>query len=90
MILLSLPIVAALVMSATNNTSQSKRTIHLSIQESSLVSDQNNQAEIVRDVPDYEYIIKRGEDTAEPLTADRTLNSRSKDASFEHHSTARH
>lgn len=61
MILLSLPIVAALVMSATNNTSQSKRTIHLSIQESSLVSDQNNQAEIVRDVPDYEYIIKRGD-----------------------------
>ena len=63
MILLSLPIVAALVMSATNNTSQSKRTINLSIQESSLVSDQNNQAEIVRDVPDYEYIIKRGEIT---------------------------
>ena len=61
MILLSLPIVAALVMSATNNTSQSKRTINLSIQESSLVSDQNNQAEIVRDVPDYEYIIKRGD-----------------------------
>lgn len=61
MILLSLPLAAALVISATNNASQNKRIIHLSLPESSITNDLINQAEEVRDIPDYEYVIKRGD-----------------------------
>ena len=61
MILLSLPIVAALVISATNNSSQNKRIIHLSLPESSITGNLMNQTEVMSDIPDYEYVIKRGD-----------------------------
>ena len=61
MILLSLPIVAALVISATNNTSQNKRIIHLSLPESSSTNNLMNQTEVISDIPNFEYVIKRGD-----------------------------
>ncbi|MFW7524731.1 peptidoglycan DD-metalloendopeptidase family protein [Vibrio ostreicida] len=61
MMLLSLPIVAALVFYATNKSDQYPRTVDLSISESVFESDPVVEAEVPEDIPDYEYVIKRGD-----------------------------
>ncbi|ANW26946.1 peptidase M23 [Vibrio coralliilyticus] len=61
MMLLSLPVVAALVLSATNKSSQYQRTIDLSLPESSIVNDLLTDVEVVHDMPNYEYVIQKGD-----------------------------
>lgn len=59
--LLSLPVVAALVLSATNKSNQYQRTIDLSLPESSIVNDLLTDVEVIHDMPNYEYVIQKGD-----------------------------
>lgn len=59
--LLSLPVAAALVLSATNKSNQYQRTIDLSLPESSIVNDLLTDVEVVHDMPNYEYVIQKGD-----------------------------
>ncbi len=59
--LLSLPVVAALVLSATNKSNQYQRTIDLSLPESSIVNGLFTDVEVVHDMPNYEYVIQKGD-----------------------------
>ncbi|AXN34205.1 peptidoglycan DD-metalloendopeptidase family protein [Vibrio coralliilyticus] len=61
MMLLSLPVVAALVLSATNKSNQYQRTIDLSLPESSIVNDLLTDVEVIHDMPNYEYVIQKGD-----------------------------
>ncbi|MBN3573182.1 peptidoglycan DD-metalloendopeptidase family protein [Vibrio neptunius] len=61
MMLLSLPVVAALVLSATNKSNQYQRTIDLSLPESSIVNGLFTDVEVVHDMPNYEYVIQKGD-----------------------------
>ncbi|MCG9596135.1 peptidoglycan DD-metalloendopeptidase family protein [Vibrio sp. Isolate25] len=59
--LLSLPIVAILMLSATNKSSQYQRTIDLSLPESTIVNDLLNDTDVVQEMPNYEYVIRKGD-----------------------------
>ncbi|MDA0118095.1 peptidoglycan DD-metalloendopeptidase family protein [Vibrio sp. T11.5] len=61
MMLLSLPVVAALVLSATNKSNHYQRTIDLSLPESSIVNDLFTDIQVVHDMPNYEYVIQKGD-----------------------------
>lgn len=61
MMVVSLPLLAAVVISSAPKHGKYHRTIDLSLPESSLVSDFLLDNEVVRDVPDYEYVIQAGD-----------------------------
>ncbi|NRB65995.1 MAG: peptidoglycan DD-metalloendopeptidase family protein [Vibrio sp.] len=61
MMLLSLPVVAALALSATNKSNHYQRTIDLSLPESSIVNDLFTDIQVVHDMPNYEYVIQKGD-----------------------------
>lgn len=59
--LLSLPILAVVAISSTNNSGSLTRTIDLSIPESQIVSNILHTEQEIVDVPDFEYVIKPGD-----------------------------
>ncbi len=61
LLIISLPIVAAMALSSANNNSSLTRTIDLSIPESKIVADILQTEHQVVNVPDYEYVIKPGD-----------------------------
>jgi len=61
MMVVSLPLLAAVAVSSVPKHSKYHRTIDLSLPESSLVSDFLLDNDVVRDVPDYEYVIQAGD-----------------------------
>ncbi|MCG9580409.1 peptidoglycan DD-metalloendopeptidase family protein [Vibrio tubiashii] len=61
MMVVSLPLLAAVAISSAPKHGKYHRTIDLSLPESSLVSDFLLDNEVVRDVPDYEYVIQAGD-----------------------------
>ncbi|WCP70124.1 peptidoglycan DD-metalloendopeptidase family protein [Vibrio tubiashii] len=61
MMVVSLPLLAAVAISSAPKHDKYHRTIDLSLPESSLVSDFLLDNEVVRDVPDYEYVIQSGD-----------------------------
>lgn len=61
MMVVSLPLLAAVVISSAPKHGKYHRTIDLSLPESSLVSDFLLDNEVIRDVPDYEYVIQVGD-----------------------------
>ncbi|KGY14107.1 peptidase M23 [Vibrio tubiashii] len=61
MMVVSLPLLAAIAISSTSKQSHSHRTIDLSLPESTLVSDFFSDSDVVRDVPNYEYVIRKGD-----------------------------
>ncbi|MCG9576625.1 peptidoglycan DD-metalloendopeptidase family protein [Vibrio tubiashii] len=61
MMVVSLPLLAAVAISSAPKHDKYHRTIDLSLPESSLVSDFLLDNEVVRDVPDYEYVIQAGD-----------------------------
>ncbi|KOO07638.1 peptidoglycan DD-metalloendopeptidase family protein [Vibrio hepatarius] len=61
MLIISLPIVAAMALSSANNNSSLTRTIDLSIPESEIVADILQTEHQVVNVPDYEYVIQPGD-----------------------------
>ncbi len=61
MMVVSLPLLAAVVISSAPKHGKYHRTIDLSLPESSLVSDFLLDNEVIRDVPDYEYVIQAGD-----------------------------
>ncbi len=61
LLIISLPIVAAMALSSANNNSSLTRTIDLSIPESEIVADILQTEHQVVNVPDYEYVIQPGD-----------------------------
>ncbi|NVJ56876.1 MAG: peptidoglycan DD-metalloendopeptidase family protein [Vibrionaceae bacterium] len=61
MLIISLPIVAAMALSSANNNGSLTRTIDLSIPESEIVADILQTEHQVVNVPDYEYVIQPGD-----------------------------
>lgn len=61
MMVVSLPLLAAVAISSAPKHDKYHRTIDLSLPESSLVSDFLLDNEVERDVPDYEYVIQAGD-----------------------------
>lgn len=61
LLIISLPIVAAMALSSANNNSPLTRTIDLSIPESEIVADILQTEYQVVNVPDYEYVIQPGD-----------------------------
>lgn len=61
LLIVSLPIVAAMALSSANNNSSLTRTIDLSIPESEIVADILQTEHQVVNVPDYEYVIQPGD-----------------------------
>ncbi|WP_425667676.1 peptidoglycan DD-metalloendopeptidase family protein [Vibrio tubiashii] len=61
MMVVSLPLLAAVAISSAPKHDKYHRTIDLSLPESSLVSDFLLDNEVVRDVPHYEYVIQAGD-----------------------------
>ncbi|MDC5851889.1 peptidoglycan DD-metalloendopeptidase family protein [Vibrio europaeus] len=61
MVVVSLPLLAAVAISSIPKHDRYHRTIDLSLPESSLVADFLLDNEVVRDVPDYEYVIQAGD-----------------------------
>ncbi|UPQ90343.1 peptidoglycan DD-metalloendopeptidase family protein [Vibrio sinaloensis] len=60
MMVLSLPILAAISLSSPEN-GHYQRTIDLSLPESSLVNDILQESDVIADVPNYEYTIQKGD-----------------------------
>jgi len=60
MMVLSLPILAAISLSSPEN-GRYQRTIDLSLPESSLVNDILQDSDVITDVPNYEYTIQKGD-----------------------------
>lgn len=61
LLIISLPIVAAMALSSANNNGSLTRTIDLSIPESEIVADILQTEHQVVNVPDYEYVIQPGD-----------------------------
>jgi len=61
MMVVSLPLLAVIAISRTSKQSDYHRTIDLSLPESTLVSDFFSDNDVVRDVPNYEYVIRKGD-----------------------------